>query len=87
MAALEGADSSLTIPYSFHGSEKSVLMLLKQLNATTCSIFIAKAPPKLASDWPFSQPKFGIFGRDFVLLLASCKVIRDLDPHGSMTWL
>ena len=59
----------------------------KQFDTTTCSIFIAKSPPELASDWPFSQPKIGIFGRDFVLWLASCKVIGDLDPHVSMTWL
>ena len=59
----------------------------KQLDTTACSIFLAKSPPKLASDLPFSQPKIGIFGRDFVLWLASCKVIGDLDPHVSMTWL
>ena len=59
----------------------------KQFDTTTCSIFIAKSPLKLASDWPFSQPEIGIFGRDFVLWLASCMVIRDLDPHVSMTWL
>ena len=59
----------------------------KQLDATTCSIFIAKSPPELASDWPFSQLKIGVFGRHFVLWLASCKVIGDFDPHVSMTWL
>ena len=85
-AALEGADSSLTTLYSFHTLTKYV-DASKQFDTTTCSIFIAKSPPKLASDWPFSQPKIGIFGRDFVLWLASCKVIGDLDPHVSMTWL
>ena len=86
VAALEGADSSLTTPYSFHDREK-VFDASKQFDTTTCSIFIAKSPPRLASDWPFSQPKIGIFGRDFVLWLASCKIVGDLDPHVSTTWL
>ena len=86
MAALEGVDSSLTTPYSFHDREK-VFDASKQFDTITCSIFIAKSPPKLASDWPFSQPEIGIFGRGFVLWLASCKVTGDLDPHVSMTWL
>ena len=59
----------------------------KQLDTTASSIFNAKSPIKLASYLPFSQPKIGIFGRDFVLWLASCKVIGDLDLHVSMTWL
>ena len=59
----------------------------KQFDTITCSIFIAKSPPKLALDLPSRQPKIGIFGEDFVLWLASCKVIGDLDPHISITWL
>ena len=59
----------------------------KQLDTTACSILIAKSPPILVSDWPCSQPKIGIFGRDFVPWLASCKVIGDPGPHVSMTWV
>ena len=59
----------------------------KQFDTTASSIFIANTPEKLASDWAFSQPEIGIFGRDFVLWLASCKVVGGIGPRVSITWL
>ena len=45
VAALEGADSSLTIPYSFHDSEKSVLMLLNNLIQLRAAYSLQNLPP------------------------------------------
>ena len=59
----------------------------KQFDPTACSIFIANSPPKLAPNWPSSQPEISIFARYFLLWAVSCKIIWDLDAHVSIKWL
>ena len=45
VAAVARADSSFTIPYSFHDSEKSVLMLLNNLIELRAAYSLQNLPP------------------------------------------
>ena len=45
------------------------------LKTATCGIFIAKYPPKLAPEYSFILLKIGHPTRDFVVFLASVRIV------------
>ena len=51
------------------------------------SLFIANFNPKLASEWKFILLKFAHPIRNFVVCLASVRIILDLIPQLSIKWL
>ena len=86
VARQENQNSSIVTLFSSNDS-KELFWDSIQLNIATCSLFIAKFTPKIASELIFILLKFDHLIRIFFLCLASVRIFLDLTPQLSVKCL
>ena len=87
VAGKENKNSSIIIPFHLITVNNCFRLLHGLIYIAIYSLFIAKFTPKLASECSFILLKIGHLTRDFVLCLASDRIVLDLTPQLSIEWL
>ena len=62
-------------------------MAIYELNKATYGTFAAKSPPRLAPEWSSILVKIRHLTIDFVVCLASDRIVLGLRPQLSLIWI